>query len=479
MTDQKELNPNEQEIPQEEKRLSIAWTNILVFFSIISMGGLLSLLLPKEKISETEKRVLCPFPTYSFHNLLEGAYTDSIELYYADNFPFREPMVQLASGFKEFYGYRAEDVMIYNIEKKDEKAKIDLEKSIEIDSTLSDSLALVKLDSMALLLDTMKNGGEYVESVFIYGGKAFQMFGGSASTAKPFTTMVNLYRKTLPPEVKIFCLEIPTPIDFYLPAKYKNKNNYEKTNIDLVYAALDPDIVPVHAYEELRKNTDKYLYFNTDHHWTGLGGYYAYRAFCEAAGFTPYELTSLEKKTKKKFLGTLYNLTHDKRLKENIDSVEYFKLPVATTCVYYLDEKSKKQYAAKLYAESVRGPGSYGVFIGGDVPLFKITTPNKNGRKILLIKDSYGNAFAPYLALHYEQVFVIDYRSFKSNIPDFIKENGITDFIFAHNTFVVNTRYTSTRETALLKSYKGPAKPEKAEKKIAVDTVSIKKDTVK
>ncbi len=476
MTDKKELNNSEQGFSTEKKNLAVSWLNILVFFTTIFMGGLLSLLLPKEKISETEKRQLCPFPTFSMHNLLAGDYTDSIELYYADNFPFRESMVQMASSFKELYGYRADEVMIYTIDNKKDKTKSTDQPIAVIDTTLNDSTAVAKLDSLTMLADTVENGGEYVESVFIYDGKAFQMFGGSASTAKPFINMVNLYRKTLPRDIKIFCLEIPTPIDFYLPAKYKNKNNYEKPNIDLVYAGLDSGIVAVHAYEELKKNTDKYLFFNTDHHWTGLGGYYAYRAFCVAAGFVPYELSSFEKKTKRKFLGTLYSLTHDKRLKENIDSVEYFKLPIPTTCSYYLNEKSKKAYASKLYAENASGGNSYSVFLGGDQPLIKVITPNKNGRRIMVIKDSYGNAFSPYLALHYEQVFIVDYRYFKSNIPDFIKENKITDFIFAHNTFVVNTRYSASRETALLKSYKGSGVMEK--KKI-IDTLSIKKDTLK
>jgi len=55
----------------------------------------------------------------------------------------------------------------------------------------------------------------------------------------------------------------------------------------------------VHAFEELQKHTNEYLFFNTDHHWTGRGAYYAYRAFCNSAGFMPYELSELEKKTKK------------------------------------------------------------------------------------------------------------------------------------------------------------------------------------
>jgi len=74
----------------------------------------------------------------------------------------------------------------------------------------------------------MKNEGEYVKSVFIYGGRAFQVFGGTSSTAKSFASMVNKYQETLGDQVQFYCMSIPTPIDYYLPAKYKNKNNYEK-----------------------------------------------------------------------------------------------------------------------------------------------------------------------------------------------------------------------------------------------------------
>ncbi len=469
MTDQKELN----NIP-DDRRTTISWINSILFLGILVVGGLLLLFLPKDKISETEKRKLCQFPSFSVEQLTVGNYTDSIELYFADNFPFRESMVQFSAGLKDCYGYRSEDVMIYNIDPQKDPMVITAEESLKLDSTVYDSITVAQLDSMTVM-DTLKNDGEYVKSVFIYDGRAFQIFGGSKNTAKPFSNMVNQYRKILDPEVKIFCMEIPTPIDFYLPAKYKKKQNSEKSNIEAVYSALDSGITAVLAYEELQKNASKYLYFNTDHHWTGLGGYYAYRAFCNAAGFQPYELSAFEKKTKRKFLGTLYALTHDKRLRENIDSVEYFKLPITTTVSYFNDEKSKKGISSRLYAESASGGNSYSVFLGGDCPLIKVTTQNKNGRKILCIKDSYGNAFAPYLALHYEQVFIIDYRYFKSNIADFIKTNKITDFIFAHNTFVVNTRYTSMRELALLKSYRKSATP----KVVVKDTLVVPKDTLK
>src|SRR6478735_87537 len=109
MAENKILNNDENKKPElikQEGNLNLSWLNITVFFTAIFLGGMLSLILTNDKISETEKRALCQFPTFSFQSLAHGDYTDSIELYYADNFPFRESFVQLASGFKEFYGYR-------------------------------------------------------------------------------------------------------------------------------------------------------------------------------------------------------------------------------------------------------------------------------------------------------------------------------------------------------------------------------------
>jgi hypothetical protein len=466
-------------IPNNEPPRTSSWATILVFVSILAIGGIASIIIPKQKISETEKRMLCPFPTFSSENLFNGAYTDSLELYYADNFPLRESFVQFASSTKNLYGYRADDIMIYNIEPKEEKVEADpkVKSNIaaKLDTISIDSITVAQLDSM-VVLDTMKNEGEYVKSVFIYGGRAFQIFGGTSGTAKSFASMVNKYEETLGENVQIYCMAIPTPIDYYLPAKYKNKNSYEKKNIDMVYAALDSGVVPVRAFEELEKHSGEYLFFNTDHHWTGRGAYYAYRAFCTSAGLMPYELSQLERKVKKRFLGSFYGLTHDKRLKENIDSVEYFKFPIATKATYYMDAKSKKGASTRLFAEIASGGNSYSVFLGGDYPLMKVTTPNKTGRKIMIMKDSFGNAFAPYLALHYDEVYIADYRYFNTNIPDFIKQNNITDFIFAHNTFVVNTRYSVVRATALLKSYRGPAP---APKKVETDSLALPKDSIK
>jgi hypothetical protein len=56
---------------------------------------------------------------------------------------------------------------------------------------------------------------------------------------------------------------------------------------------------------------------------------------------------------------------------------------------------------------------------------------------------------APFLALHYQEVYVIDYRSFDSNIIDFLRNNNVNDLLFLHNVAIANAKYTGSREASL------------------------------
>ena len=57
----------------------------------------------------------------------------------------------------------------------------------------------------------------------------------------------------------------------------------------------------------------------------------------------------------------------------------------------------------------------------------------------MVIKESFGNAFAPFLLSHYEQVFVVDLRYFQTSLVDLVVENDIDDVIFINNIFAANT----------------------------------------
>ena len=280
--------------------------------------------------------------------------------------------------------------------------------------------------------------GEKNGSVFIYKGQAMSMFGGSQSMGKWYADVVSSYASALP-EVQVYDIVVPTSIEFYLPEKYKDISAPEKPNIDYIYSQMSDAVKTVDAYGEIAKHTDEYIYFRTDHHWTVTGAYYAYAAFCKEAGFTPTPYDSFEWNRKEPFYGTLYAQTQDSTLRENPDYVDYPTISTPHQAYMYRRGQPFTPYTSTIMADYAAGANMYSVFLHGDQPLTEIRTENKNGRKAVVVKESFGNAFAPFLTAHYETVYIVDQRYFELNLPDFIRQNGVTDLIFINNVFAANT----------------------------------------
>ena len=59
-----------------------------------------------------------------------------------------------------------------------------------------------------------------------------------------------------------------------------------------------------------------------------------------------------------------------------------------------------------------------------------------------MVKESYGNAFVPFLVDSYEYVYVIDYRAWSGSLADFVVENGIDEVLFLN---VVSNTSTAAR----------------------------------
>ena len=112
----------------------------------------------------------------------------------------------------------------------------------------------------------------------------------------------------------------------------------------------------------------------------------------------------MEKKSIPGLLGLLYDITQEPVLEQNPDSVEYFIIPGDYECqVMY--QGSDEWLETSMLAEYAEGANAYGVFLGGDNKLFKIQNQDptmKNGKKIAVLKESFGNACVPCLSPHYK-----------------------------------------------------------------------------
>ena len=230
---------------------------------------------------------------------------------------------------------------------------------------------------------------------------------------------------------------IPTSIDITLNdalrADIKSANQKKALNY---FNASFKNVTAVDGiYDAERLHRDEYIYFRTDHHWTALGAYYAYEQFALEKGITPVPLNKYETKTFDGFLGTFYSGSgQTSKLSETPDSVTAYMPFNNVTC--HIDEGNGNEFQwevvkdADEYSQSLK----YLAFIGGDNALTTITNAdNPNGETCVVIKESYGNAFVPFLIPHYSTIYVIDPRHYEGTLSEFTKGKEIDDVIFLAN----------------------------------------------
>ena len=411
----------------ETKNKKIQLVNVIVFCGLLLLGGIASLAMKKDSVSLMENRKLATFPEYSGSTLWNGKYFKDIEAYYADNFPLRDRWMSFSTTLRSKFGFESGEIKIYDPANDTEaNEKTDTSKNEIIhNGPLPDDSAT----------------GEVKKRLFVFKNRAFEMFGGGPAMGKSYANVINSYNHLGIPGLQVYNLIIPVALEFEITEKYAKLQKPNRPAIENIYNSLDSNIKKVWAIDEIRQHRQEYIYFNTDHHWTSLGAYYAYKAFCTTAGLIPVSLDTIASKTKNSFLGSLYRLTRDPKLKDNPDSVRYYLFRDSVN--FYIGSSNSISYWAKskMYGEGASGPNSYSVFLQGDLPIVKMETQHKNGRKIAVVKESYGNAFAPFLINNFEKVVVVDQRYYTGDFVAMLKAEGINELLFINNIFAAHTPF--------------------------------------
>ncbi len=279
-------------------------------------------------------------------------------------------------------------------------------------------------------------------AVYIYNKAAYELFSGSESSAQDYADCISEFKAQVGDDVTVYNMVIPNHIEFGVPKRVKEENSIQTSpqseNIKAIYTSYTEDVVPINCYNELSKHCKEYIYFNTDHHWTGLGAYYAYKAFCEQTDQQVLNLSVCTENKVEGYEGSLIDC--DGSLYENLDTVHYWTFPFSTYAMR-TESTGDTPYETSIYYEGASsGPYTYGAFIWGDCSLFvEYNQDLSNGKKIAVIKESYGNAFVPYLAANYEEVHVIDFRYFDGNLKSYCTQNGIDEVLFVNNIMAANT----------------------------------------
>lgn len=297
----------------------------------------------------------------------------------------------------------------------------------------SDSFATVTISKRSTEITPPANDSAYMSNgIIVSGNRGMETFGGSAASGAKAAEKFNAFKSAVGANVNVYVLPCPTASAFYAPEKYAKSI---KAHSDFFGGIRDNlvDVKYVDTLAALGAHTDEYLYYRTDFHWTGLAGYYAAEALAQVAG-TPFDSLSTytEQCTESCFKGSL--VRYASVLGNDPDDVYWYVPSRQHTVTYYSASGIKNPKTGMSLFSSANG---YTKFMHGDTYTAHIKSDIKNGRKLVIFKNSYGNALAPYVLSSFEEVYIADIRKFQENAKEFIEQYGITDVCFAMSSHAI------------------------------------------
>ncbi len=284
-------------------------------------------------------------------------------------------------------------------------------------------------------------------SFMVANGSGYAYYEFSTETTNSYISAVTSLASNLEGSAQVYSLVAPTAMDILLPESYLSEYQVDSADqrkaIDSYIIpsinAINPNVKTVPLYTALRQHCNENIYFGTDSTWTQLGGYYAYGEFCRAKGIQALGLEQFEKKTYEGFMGGFASLAGEDSFYS--DTVEAY-LPGGNTSLSFTSADGEVSEGWQVISDGDGYSSSllYLIFAAGDQPYKVLTNADiTDGPSCLVVQDSFGNFFIPFLTQHYQNVYVVDYRSYSGSIPELAREKGASDVIVLSNVIATSS----------------------------------------
>lgn len=425
-------------------RKNAKW-NVGICLTILFAVALGMLVLERPTVSMEENRTLAKMPEFSMEKYLDGSYTAGVAEYYNDTVPGRSTLKGWVQKIRKCMGMQSEAAIHGSIGAEQPVPEaVTTEPPAETTAPRVTAVTLLNVETEAVTETTAvpepeapEREGEISNRILIVNNRGIMLFGGWETLGEGYIQNVNRFKESLP-DVNMYSMVVPTPCSFYTPEEYQDLITSEKVNIDYINKNL-VNVTPVDVYKALEKHVDEPIFMRTDHHWTSLGSFYGAEVFSAAARVPFARIDEYERHSKEGYVGTLYGFSGNIILKENPEEFFWY-VPKKQFRTEYYNRSFGFEREGDFFMdiENVAPVSWYMVYMSGDDHVLKITSDVGNGRKLCVIKDSYGNALIPWLTSSFDEIYVIDMRYFNLNAVQFIKQQGITDVLFAMNSFSAN-----------------------------------------
>lgn len=359
-----------------------SWNTITLFCILIFGFTAATLLKPASEYSETENRTLAQMPQISAETLLDGTFESDYETYLTDQFVMRDAWI----GWKtlaERAAFRTESKEIY----------------------FAQDGYLIEKHTDSFTSQTAQQNLQILEQ---FAQKYQPVFGADHMSVMVVPNAVSVLADLLPP--------FAAPYD-------------QRIYLDQVKEAVG-DEVWFDAGTVLDVHSEEPLFYRTDHHWKTLAAFYVYQAWAEKMGYEvpQKEMYEVEVATDS-FEGTIQSKLGIASQKDTIELYHRIGDPL-----YTVEKNNSAEITYSIYDRlALDTKSKYDVFFGGNQAVVKMKTQVKNGRKILVIKDSYAHCFVPFMLDGFEEITMLDIRYYNQKLSELIEQNAYTDFLFLYN----------------------------------------------
>ena len=346
-------------------RISQVVTAVL-FCAFLAGFGLLHILLPDRTFSPVENRTLSSMPDFSWSALADGSYTSKLEKYLEDQFPLRDGWMGLKNRYEYLLGKRE------------------------------------------------------FHGVYLCGDRLIHKIEDASRAEQNIAYLQKLTELT---DIPVYLGLIPTAAEVYRDQLPAGAENFDQA----AYLKKVRESVPDAVWADMEKWMDGAsgvsLFYRTDHHWTSAGAWHGYAALMEAMG-EPFEPLGTPETVSENFYGTLYSSSGVHWLAP--DTIERYVSGESVTV-----ENFEKGETHGLYVDSFLGEkDKYASFLGGNTPLYIIRNPEAaSEEKLLVVRDSYSDAMAPFLSQYFAEIHLVDLRYYRTSVVEYARENGM-DRIF-------------------------------------------------
>lgn len=329
--------------------------------------------------SENEKRFLEPFPEFSWKNILSGDFQDKLETYMSDHIMGRDFFVGIEAYYSNLVGKNA-------------------------------------------LQDIYKTKDGYL----VNAPKALPKKGETDHFEK---NLVNMETFTLTNAIDSTIMIVPSAgyvMEDKLPSFHKKYNDDE-----LIVKAAEK--TPSVKFLDLRQTlfdaykSGKDIYYHTDHHLTSRGSYEIYKAYCEFNGLSYPSEDEYEVTTYGGFYGTTYSGSGYWLTKP--DELEIWDLGEEVTVTL---EEDGEVADTMFFEKHLDQKDKYPIYLDGNHSYVKIENPKAEGGTLLVIRDSYGQNFAPFLSHNYKKIYMLDMRYYRKSLAEMLGGEKIEGILYLY-----------------------------------------------